>query len=355
MNDNYSHIKIIPRVEDHSIASSDEITFTTPSVYSTSRLEMEQNMMLRHSGHMASPSLASTVRQADTNAIFKDGEAFPTTPPISTSTFTKLKLSTHKPKTRQAKPPVARTVIYDPVQSPTPSSHFQSVQQSPSPRDVPISQPRTPFYPVWSGENDLVATSEPLPWKERPVQVADAYLLAATEKRLATIPRPPPSQFSTVTNSSETFSQTEFSHEHPSKRELSLLDAKAWWISDYRIPAHKHIMDHLDGIAEATSQHLQTMEERRIRQQNHMLFAPLFANLEEYLHPAHRQIGQFGSWAPCPEWSVDSSSAGLRSFFGEDWGAPPPRVGRDPRYRNFDGGRRHFEETWTRLGRDRRI
>ena len=48
----------------------------------------------------------------------------------------------------------------------------------------------------------------------------------------------------------------------------------------------------------------------------------------------HEGRGMFREFRPPPEWSVDASPAGRMSFFGEDHGAPPQRVGRDPRYRN---------------------
>ena len=355
MNQSYSHIKVVPRIEELSFASSEEITFATPSAYLTNKAQVDQKVMSRLSGQIPPPSFASTVRHAETNAAFRYGGTISTSAPLtSTSTFPKLKLSIHKPRTGPEKAQDTRTVMYDPVQGPTPPSGFQSFHQSPPTLDIPSTQPRTPFYPIWSSDNELIASSEPPSWEKRPIQTVDRYHLASDGKGKAVVTRLPPSQHGACTNSSDIFSQTEGFHQQHPMRELSLMDAKAWWTFDYRIPAHENIMDYLDTIAKATPQTLQTVEERRMRQQNHTLFAPLFANLEEYLQPTHQQLGQFGSWAPCPEWSIDSSSAGLRSFFGEDWGVPPPRVGRDPRYRDLDGGRGQFEETWTRLGKDRR-
>ncbi|MCJ1443811.1 MAG: hypothetical protein MMC23_004311 [Stictis urceolatum] len=61
--------------------------------------------------------------------------------------------------------------------------------------------------------------------------------------------------------------------------------------------------------------------------------------IEELLLPAlgslktdmdtHDYFNKFGQ---APEWCIDRSGDGNRSFFGGDWGAPPQRVGRDPRY-----------------------
>ena len=54
-----------------------------------------------------------------------------------------------------------------------------------------------------------------------------------------------------------------------------------------------------------------------------------------------------------PEWCIDRSSTGNDSFFG-DWGSPPSRVGRDPRYRpTFHEGRYTvFEPMDNRGGRE---
>lgn len=37
-------------------------------------------------------------------------------------------------------------------------------------------------------------------------------------------------------------------------------------------------------------------------------------------------------FAPAPSWAIDPSPRGNDSYFGEDHGAPPKRVGRDPQY-----------------------
>lgn len=37
---------------------------------------------------------------------------------------------------------------------------------------------------------------------------------------------------------------------------------------------------------------------------------------------------------PSPAWQIDDTDKGNTSFFGEDWGPPPKRAGRDPRYQS---------------------
>ncbi|KAL8708097.1 MAG: hypothetical protein Q9220_006951 [cf. Caloplaca sp. 1 TL-2023] len=66
------------------------------------------------------------------------------------------------------------------------------------------------------------------------------------------------------------------------------------------------------------------------------LLIPVIGNLRNY----GEEAGYFNKFTPAPAWAVDSSADGNRSFFGEDWGKRPSRVGRDPRYRpTFHEGR----------------
>ena len=77
-------------------------------------------------------------------------------------------------------------------------------------------------------------------------------------------------------------------------------------------------------------------------------------NLESYVIPSEKlQNDYFGRFAPVPEWCIDKSPSGNDSFFG-DWGIPPSRVGRDPRYRRTFHEGRHtvFEELDHRSARD---
>lgn len=52
---------------------------------------------------------------------------------------------------------------------------------------------------------------------------------------------------------------------------------------------------------------------------------------------------------PPPPWAIDTSAEGAKSFFEADWGNPPTRLGRDPRYRpllaeEVPRGRRRFRD-----------
>ena len=60
---------------------------------------------------------------------------------------------------------------------------------------------------------------------------------------------------------------------------------------------------------------------------------PLLCNLNAYLTESpYTGRGMDRAFKTPPEWCVDTSRAGLSSFFGQDCGAIPQRFGRDPRY-----------------------
>ena len=66
------------------------------------------------------------------------------------------------------------------------------------------------------------------------------------------------------------------------------------------------------------------------------LLIPVWENLACYVDgPKTRDY--WCPWGPAPEWCIDRSPEGNKSFFEADWGSPPQRVGRDPRYGNWSG------------------
>ncbi|KAK5133438.1 hypothetical protein LTR08_007680 [Meristemomyces frigidus] len=66
------------------------------------------------------------------------------------------------------------------------------------------------------------------------------------------------------------------------------------------------------------------------------LLIPVLENLSAYVQgPLEKRRDYFCQWSQPPEWAVDRSPSGNNSFFDKDWGQPPARVGRDPRYRTM--------------------
>lgn len=68
------------------------------------------------------------------------------------------------------------------------------------------------------------------------------------------------------------------------------------------------------------------------------LLIPLLENLQSYISgPASQRRDYFCQWTKAPDWCIDSSATGNSSFHDKDWGTPPQRVGRDPRYAGMGG------------------
>ena len=63
------------------------------------------------------------------------------------------------------------------------------------------------------------------------------------------------------------------------------------------------------------------------------MLIPMLENLASYVQgPVEKRRDYFSQWKQPPEWCIDRSETGNHSFFDKNWGTPPARVGRDPRY-----------------------
>jgi hypothetical protein len=69
------------------------------------------------------------------------------------------------------------------------------------------------------------------------------------------------------------------------------------------------------------------------------LLVPVLENLASYVQgPVEKRRDYFCPWVKAPEWAVDRGANGNDSFFDSQWGQPPARVGRDPRYQPLPRG-----------------
>lgn len=69
------------------------------------------------------------------------------------------------------------------------------------------------------------------------------------------------------------------------------------------------------------------------------LLIPVLENLSSYVQgPVEKRRDYFSQWCQPPDWCIDRSPTGNQSFFDVEWGQPPARVGRDPRYRAVPSG-----------------
>ncbi|MCJ1366444.1 hypothetical protein MMC16_005573 [Acarospora aff. strigata] len=247
-----------------------------------------------------------------------------------------------------------RTVLYDPVTQGEPSQNrIVEVEQTPRPANT---------------DHGVLQDSEPLPgWKTRPVNIHDELTPVMTNAELSVLSKQPrsdvsPSNASTGVNPRASFPAASTSH---ARSRLSMIqDAEEWWNADHRGAGELRV--YLNQVAEddkirkqiqANERPAQTAQQQTGNSTDNWpdtsttttttpnpnpaasdtanrLLIDVLANFHGYLSgPPEAQRGQFGSFGPVPEWCIDKGVGGSTSFFGEDWGAPPPRVGRDPRYR----------------------
>lgn len=59
-------------------------------------------------------------------------------------------------------------------------------------------------------------------------------------------------------------------------------------------------------------------------------FGTLVAYADKIVRPENRNL--MSKFEQSPAWALDTSPEGRKSIFGDDWVAPPKRLGRDPRY-----------------------
>ncbi len=218
--------------------------------------------------------------------------------------------------------------------------------------------------PVQS-EHAVLQDSEPLPgWRSRPVNIHDELTPVLTNTELAIVSKGTPAEVSpsnasTVAVPRVSFPPTDFSTS--SFRRNNIYEgAEEWWRADNRGLGDLRVYLNQVADEDKARKQLNTAEQNSQAAHNHgnlgytwpdvprktdndhpaaadvanRLLIEVLANFQEYLAgPLEVQRSRWGSFGPVPEWCIDKSVGGSSSFFGEDWGAPPPRVGRDPRYR----------------------
>ncbi|MCJ1381450.1 hypothetical protein MMC17_004560 [Xylographa soralifera] len=249
-------------------------------------------------------------------------------------------------------PKSGRTVLHDPF------AHDQ-YQQSASAHATTMGT---------SPETDLIATSDPLPWKDRPVDVVTTPSMANVEYTATG------NKQMTPIGTRPTRGELPRSLTMQNSAKISIEDVEHWWSNDRRIDSvgKRQIEDFMentragnrkDKVADITnrlsnlsdawsdsSQSTKTPDPTSGRAVGDHLLVPVLANLKAYLIPGD----YFNKHGHVPEWCIDQGAGGQTSFFGEDWGAPPPRVGRDPRYQPVlhEGTRSVYENFGGRWGSD---
>ncbi|KAL8904668.1 MAG: hypothetical protein Q9207_003118 [Kuettlingeria erythrocarpa] len=251
-------------------------------------------------------------------------------------------------KAQGSVPSSTRTVLYDPVAQ-------GSSAAAARPRQRQLS----------SSANDNLKGSEPLPWKDRPV---DIYSMPPPTPVVQKDDAHEPAAAAANETQQGAMDGNEYIRSLLIKRESAeqrLKNSETWWSHDGR--GQDQVRAYLDQVTEQHKQHQSTPEYHNIRkalehQTNfrddrsdgsnattvlkgpsegeaiNRLMVPVIANLRGYAEDSGPSY--FNKFTKAPAWAIDGSVSGNKSFFGEDWGKPPSRVGRDPRYRpTFHEGR----------------
>ncbi|KAL8995537.1 MAG: hypothetical protein Q9169_004738 [Polycauliona sp. 2 TL-2023] len=238
--------------------------------------------------------------------------------------------------------PSTRTVLYDPV--------VQDIRASATAHGHTVSQ----------SDDDILKSSEPLEWKNRPVDIYNTVLPALAAPCLSDGEQAATEAMKFGGAAYDYSSTTKASSAQQRQKE-----AETWWYHDGR--GQQHLRTWLECVAEdhrkkKAGQDYESMKKSLERQASFrddwsdstnmtnvaeavtsdeavdLLLGPVLANLHSYNEdsgPAY-----FNKFTKAPAWAVDGGVEGNKSFFEETWGKPPSRVGRDPRYRpTFHEGR----------------
>lgn len=261
-------------------------------------------------------------------------------------------------KAQGSLPSSTRTVLYDPLGR---DGQTQALKNGGQTRAGRASS---------ECDKEVLKTSDPLPWKNRPVNIFNAIPPATAKFGLAD-----QSSLRSTTDSPSQQDQYNTNKyiwslvpqpESPSRR---LQRVEAWWRHDGR--GQHRLRNYLEMVADDHQrakrsknlskdyQSIQKMLGRQARSYDdwsdtsestevpdhpsagdmiNRLLIPVLSNLQSYVEETEPSC--FKPFSKPHTWCVDASVDGNKSFFGGDWGQPPNRVGRDPRYRpTFHDGR----------------
>lgn len=233
--------------------------------------------------------------------------------------------------------------------------------------DVVASSSRTVLYdpaarPDALASKESLKASDPLPWTDRPVDIHDitsplappVHALGPTLAKSSATQTPPPGL-----NQVNIWNPLPQTIPVSSGRESS----QPWFLKDVLNEQGPQPLGDRDTACESDGNGHSTQGENTSTTLPHNLAATqpisclmeaVYHNLTKYLDKSNPDY--FRRYARAPEWCIDNSQEGNNSYFGDwgAWGPPPPRVGRDPRYRpTFHEGRYTvFEEIGRRGGRD---
>lgn len=258
----------------------------------------------------------------------------------------------------------ARTVLHDPLRSrsvnaSSDSSLDVSTFAKGLTRDPTVLQhhrrppPGLPFPP--EGCKDLSISSPEPGWKDRPVEVVNVNAPQMSHKELAMYSKPTPSARNSPFLGDSPPPQQQDTKQQTYDKELS-----DWFHGGKKVerqeeffkricaahrssPATPRRPSNLGPIGPHSS--ASSTKTAGGEQDNNYTFnktttrllIPVLENLASYVEgPIEKRHGFGARFVRPPEWCIDKSPNGNNSFFGDEWGQPPQRIGRDQRYRQLN-------------------
>lgn len=279
---------------------------------------------------------------------------------------------------------ISRTVLYDPYQN-------QAVVAKPEPQKSPEKQDVLPSGPIFSQnvagkklqppasfdptsanffptvlalqigqqssspvataiEKCLQESSPDTYWSKKPYDHSTPLTTTAVE------PKPAPQNFKGpffTAGESVHGSDTKTTSSSASKKTYDE-ELKDWWTFGNKFARQEEFFESIMAAHKASNSNIMTssppahltpigppsrtskkQEPAPFNRTTTRLLIPVLENLVSYVQgPVEKRRDYFSQWSQPPEWCIDRSEGGNNSFFDSDWGQPPARVGRDPRYQN---------------------
>ena len=192
-----------------------------------------------------------------------------------------------------------RTVLHDPFQLPATPVKTEAAKSSIPSRDSAI--PR---------KLDILQQSSPdTQWTKRPFEHTTPLLAQSTAKTAAPDHQQHLSAAKPDVDARKTYED----------------ELDSWWTGGDRFARHEAIYEDIRKSAADSSVPFSEVNTR--------LMIPALENLAAYVTgPLEKRRDYWCQWVEAPEWCIDRSEHGNDSFFEANWGSPPQRIGRDPRY-----------------------
>lgn len=218
-------------------------------------------------------------------------------------------------KTEGHLPSSTRTVLYDPLalNAPKPAQPSPTEAAFKRAQEVATKRTRNSTSTLGITEQERLEISDPLPWTDRPVSIEDSPTLI-TQASLSTRV---PTQSDHLAVGFVQSSPTRFAVQPPPPRHTPE-QVELWWSDRSRRESLLQGQPTIPPHSKPTAGELARG-----------VMLPAYKTLLGYSETMERE--NFGRFCRVPEWCIDRTPGGSQSFYG-DWGVPPSRVGRDPRY-----------------------